>query len=116
MAEVVYLRRKQKKTVETDNLNLVNFPLFRLVYEKIKALKDDIYNRKVDFLYQNVYRCYYAQLAPAATDGIDIPLFIYEEQRKRRASDEAKKDVLNVIRNGKVDECYRACLKALNEG
>ena len=105
MATIIYLTRPiQPKKKE----KVITFPLFRLVFDKIRAIKNDIYLRKLNFLHNQAYIEFYHQFAPRESSGVDIPAFMYEEQRRKRAYDEATKALLQVVKDCRVNECYKA--------
>jgi hypothetical protein len=105
MATIIYLTRPIQPKKEE---RVITFPLFKLVFDKIKKIKNDIYQRKIEFLHNQAYIEFYYQFAPRKSSGVDIPAFMYEEQRRKRAYDEATKALLQVIKDCRVNECYKA--------
>ena len=105
MSTIIYLTRpiQPKKEEKT-----ITFPLFKVVFDKIKKIKNDVYQRKIDFLHRQAFIEFYYQFAPRQTSGVDIPAFMYEEQRRKRAYDEATQALLEVIHDCRVNECYKA--------
>ena len=110
--------------------NVVKFPMCRAENQKISILpkiftiffelyqkrQDQIRQRKLAFLHKQAYQ-YYLELElaqrPITSDFVDIPHFIYEEQMKRCAYDKASRVLLEVIKDGTVNDLYTARVKQL---
>ncbi len=110
---IIYLTRpmqppKPKKTTQ--------FPIWRIVLKKIQEKQNEIYNRKLQFLLNQAYQFFYDAQEPIVLSPVDIPFFMYEQQRKKYAYDEAVKALLDVVREKRVDECYRKRMKELKNG
>ena len=89
--------------------------VFTQLFEMYQKRQNDIRRKKIELPHKQAYQYFYdIQYRPEpATDSVDIPHFVYEEQRKRRAYDEASKALLDVIRDCRVDECYSKRVKEL---
>ena len=87
--------------------------VFTQLYEAYQKHQHDIRRKKIEFLHKQAYQYFYdIQYRPEPmTDSIDIPHFVYEEQRRKRAYDLASKALLDVIKDCRVDECYSRLLK-----
>ena len=61
---------------------------------------------KINFLYNQVYRYFYDIQETVKIQGVDLPAFIYEIKRQKFAEEQAKKAMLEVIADKRVNECY----------
>jgi hypothetical protein len=67
---------------------------------------------KIKFLQKKVYNYYYSILVNKEISGdIKIPYFLIINQVKSQALELTSKDISDVIKNKRVNECY---LKAIN--
>lgn len=89
--------------------------VFTQLFEMYQKRQNDLRKRKLNFLHKQAYQYFYdVQYRPELeADSVDIPHFIYEEQRKKRAYDLASKALLDVIKDCRVDECYSRRVKEL---
>ncbi len=111
--KVIYLEQNQPAEKKNEP---AKFPLWRVVFERIKEKKDELYNRKVAFLFQQAFQCFYDAQEPVILSAVDIPYFFYERRRKKIAYDKAVKALLYVIKEKRVDECYRKRMKQIKSG
>lgn len=123
---VVYLTRPIE--VKPQKKKVVVFPLWRRVLNAIQSYRNDIRNRKIQFLLNQAYQEFYnAQVITekciveengdeVTIKSVDIPYFIIEQQRRKIAYDEAVKALLNVIKDGRLNECYKSRIKELKKG
>lgn len=110
---IIYLTRPIEPPKQTK---MKQFPIWRIVLQKIQERQNEIYNRKVRFLLNQAYQYFYDIQAPIVLSPVDIPYFLYEQRRKKIAYDEAVKALLTVIEARRVDECYRKRIKELKKG
>lgn len=110
---IIYLTRPIEPPKPTK---LKQFPIWRIVLQKIQERQNEIYNRKVKFLLNQAYQYFYDIQEPVVLSPVDIPYFLYEKQRKKIAYDEAVKALLSVVEAKRVDECYRKRIKELKNG
>lgn len=113
-ANIIYLTRPIEEPIIPKKLK--QFPIWRIVLQKIQDKQNEIYNRKLKFLLNQAYQFFYDAQEPITLSPVDIPYFLYEKQRKQVAYDEAVKALLNVVQEKRVDECYRKRIKELKNG
>ena len=87
--------------------------IFTLLLNLYKKKQDEIRARKIKFLTEQAEEFYYSLLETPEIADVDLPEFIYEEQRKRFAKELASKAMLSVIIDNRVDKCYAARIKEL---
>lgn len=112
------------------NTNIIKFPANRaakarkplfskynpiaVLYGKLKEQQRLKRKQKINFLYQQAYQYYYDLLeTPHHVLEVDFPPFIYEEQRKSTAVELAYKALLDVIADGRVEQCYKKRIGAI---
>ena len=99
-----------------ERSNIVQFPLIGFltsVFNEVKKKKDDIQRKKIEYLYEQTYR-YYLDLYLAKTvNDLDFPQFMYETGMIicNEAKTQALKVMLEVIKDGRINECYSKALK-----
>lgn len=76
--------------------------------QKIKSLVS-----KIRFLHLQTYLFYLYRMPPIRLNEVDLPIFIYECQRKQIAHSRATSDLIKVIEECRVEECYKKCLAYL---
>ena len=65
---------------------------------------------KIKFLTEKTYD-HYINSQPIVISDIDIPHFMYYEQRRRRAVEETIKEMTKVIEECRVNECFKKCVR-----
>lgn len=65
---------------------------------------------KVRFLTEKTYE-HYLKAQPIAVSGVDIPYFMYQKQRRKRAYEETIKEMTKVIEECRVNECFKKCVR-----
>lgn len=110
MATILQLRRVTEPAQPT-----IKFPLFRRVFQIIQEKQNEIYNRKLKFLFKEAYYFFLDESDDIVIGQVDIPYFIYEQQRRKRAYDNAVQALLDVVRDERVDACYRKRVKQYKE-
>ena len=101
---------------------IMKFPLQKFIhnlYEETKKRQDEILRKKTNFLYREAYR-YYLDLYLIRTANkkcIDIPAFYYETGIVicEEARHNAEKVMLEVIKDGRVNQCYTKRIKELRK-
>jgi hypothetical protein len=88
---------------------------FVFLLKMYKQKQDEIRNKKIDFLTQEATQYYYDLLETPKLAEVDIPAFIYEKQRIQYAEELASMRVLEVIKNGRINECYKARIAELRK-
>ncbi len=105
---VIYFPRisqpQQVKKVEKVKL-IPN--LFTNLLNQYKKRQDELKQRKIDFLKNEAFKYFYDLLETPQIADVDLPEFIYEEQRRRIAYENASRAMLDVIANNAVEECYK---------
>lgn len=91
--------------------------VFTNLLEMYKNRQDELKRKKINFLHQQAFQYFYDVLETPAinAESVDLPNFIYDEQRKKRAYDRASKALLDVIKNNSVDFCYSKRVKKLKK-
>ena len=91
--------------------------VFTQLFEMYQKRQHDIRRKKIEFLHKQAFQYFYdIQVIPEQkSDSNDIPYFVLEEQRKRRAYDQASKALLDVIKDCRIDECYTRRVKELRK-
>lgn len=106
--------------------NIVKLPIAATKVQKVSKPVFEIYNPfsdllnyikekqikkrrgKLNFLFQQGYQYYYDLLeTPQHLGNVDLPMFIYEQQRKDKAMELAHKALLDVIAHNRVNQCYK---------
>ena len=112
MANVVKLPIAATKVQKVSNIRVMP-NIFTMLLKLYKKKQDEIRARKIKFLTGQAEEYYYSLLETPEIADVDLPEFIYEEQRKRLAKELASKAMLNVIINNRVDKCYSERIKEL---
>lgn len=103
----VYSEKKEPKKV-------LIFPnLFSNLLKQYKVRQDELRQRKIDFLTIEAFKYFYDLLEFPKIADVDLPEFIYEEQRRKIAYQKASEAMLNVIAKKRVNQCYSARMKEL---
>lgn len=87
--------------------------LFSNLLKQYRQKQNEIRQRKINFLFDEVYQYFYDLLETPKVADVDLPEFIYEEQRKRVAWEKASKALLDVLADGRLNECYSRRMKEL---
>ena len=87
--------------------------LFSNLLKQYKAKQDELKQKKIDFLTKEAYRFFYDLLEVPQVADVDLPEFIYEEQRRKIAYQKASQALIDVIADGRVNECYQKRMKEL---
>lgn len=101
---------------------VMNFPLQKFihnVFEEVKKKQDEILRKKTIFLYREAYR-YFLDLyliKVANEKRVDIPAFFYEQGivTCEEAKYNAERVMLDVIKDGRVNQCYTKRIKELRK-
>lgn len=112
MTKIIEFPSKVQK-VKSKVSNMPN--LFTVLLELYKKKQDEVKERKIKFLANEAYKFYYALLETPRVADIDLPDFIYEEERKKLAKEYASKAMLDVILEDRVDVCYRKRIKEIKQ-
>ena len=87
MSANVIMLTQLKKVQHVNNCKKVSIlpNLFSNLLKQYKEKQDEIKKKKINFLMQEAYRYFYDLLEFPKLSDVDLPEFIYEEQRKRIA-------------------------------
>lgn len=107
---VIRLRTERVEPVQKVKL-LPN--LFSNLLKQYRQKQNEIRQRKINFLFNEAYQYFYDLLETPKVADVDLPEFIYEEQRKRVAWEKASKALLDVLADGRLNECYSRRMKEL---
>ena len=107
---VIRLRTERVEPVQKVKL-LSN--LFSNLLKQYRQKQNEIRQRKINFLFDEAYQYFYDLLETPKVADVDLPEFIYEEQRKRVAWEKASKALLDVLADGRLNECYSRRMKEL---
>lgn len=107
---VIRLRTERVEPVQKVKL-LPN--LFSNLLKQYRQKQNEIRQRKINFLFDETYQYFYDLLETPKVADVDLPEFIYEEQRKRVAWEKASKALLDVLADGRLNECYSRRMKEL---
>lgn len=107
---VIRLRTDKVEPVQKVKL-LPN--LFSNLLKQYRQKQDEIRQKKINFLFNEAYQYFYDLLETPKIADVDLPEFIYEEQRKRTAYEKASKALLDVISDGRLNKCYSKRIKEL---
>ena len=105
--------KRIETTKKVQNVKLLP-NLFTNLLKQYKAKQNELKQKKIDFLTKEAYRYFYDLLEFPKLSDVDLPEFIYEEQRKRIAYQKASKALIDVIAEGRLEKCYSARVKQLN--
>lgn len=92
--------------MENKVINLKPIVFISNLYENYKREQNDLMKHKINFLYRQAYRYFYDIQETVKIQGVDLPSFIYEIKRQKFAEEHAKKAMLEVIADKRVNECY----------
>lgn len=107
---VIRLRTDKVEPVQKVKL-LPN--LFSNLLKQYRQKQNEIRQRKINFLFDEAYQYFYDLLETPKVADVDLPEFIYEEQRKRVVWEKASKALLDVLADGRLNECYSRRMKEL---
>lgn len=107
---VIRLRTERVEPIQKVKL-LPN--LFSNLLKQYRQKQNEIRQRKINFLFNEAYQYFYDLLETPKVADVDLPEFIYEEQRKRVAWEKASKALLDVLADGRLNECYSRRIKEL---
>ena len=102
---------KQPARKEEKVMLMPNF--FSNVLKKYKQKIDEIKNRKINILFDVAYKYYYDLfenqmiLKVQSNYEVDIPDFIYEIAREKRAKEKASEAVMDIVKANRVGECFK---------
>ena len=107
--------REVRKVIQMPNL-------FTIILNTYKKKQDEIKQRKIKILTDAAYKYFLGLLKNEkllspnpALNSIDLPEFIYRERRKKLAREKASEAMMDVIKNNRVDECFKAYKKYLKQ-
>ena len=97
--------------------------IFTILYQSYKKRQDDIKQRKIDFLEKQAFQYFYDIqediIVERNSDKVELPHFIQEQENEKRrrkiAQDNASRAMLQVIEDGRVNECYSMRIKQLKQ-
>ena len=90
------------------------FPnLFSNLLKQYKERQHELKQKKIKFLTNEAYKYFYDLLETPKIADVDLPEFMYEEQRKRLAYEKASKAMMDVIADNRVNQCYTKRMKEL---
>lgn len=112
MANVIKLPNAAAKVQKVSNVKVMP-NVFTILLNLYKKKQDEIRAKKIKFLTEQAEEFYYSLLETPKIADVDLPEFIYEEQRKKLAKEYASKAMLSVIIDNRVDKCYRERIKEL---
>ena len=107
---VIRLRTERVEPVQKVKL-LPN--LFSNLLKQYRQKQNEIRQRKINFLFDEAYQYFYDLFETPKVADVDLPEFIYEEQRKRVAWEKASKALLDVLADGRLNKCYSRRMKEL---
>ena len=88
---------------------------FSNLYENHSRKQNEMMRKKIEFLYDQAFRYFYEQEEMPEIAEVDLPEFIYEKKRKDIAKTKTLQALLEVIKDGRVDECYRKRIAQLKK-
>lgn len=108
-------KNEVRKVVQMPNL-------FTRLVDAYKKKQDEIKQRKIEILTQAAFK-HYLDLLETETkifkvpylNEVDLPEFMYRIKRERIAKEQANKVMMDIIKNNRVDECYRQYKKFLKQ-
>ena len=105
---VIYFPRtsQSQKVEKIEKVKLIP-NLFTNLLNQYKKRQDELKQKKIDFLKNEAFKYFYDLLETPQIADVDLPEFIYEEQRRRIAYENASKAMLDVIANNRLNECYK---------
>ena len=109
-ANVIKLRTEKAESVQKTGF-LSN--IFSNLLNQYRQKQDEIRQKKIKFLFNEAYNYFYDLLECPRAIGIDLPGFIYEEQRKKLAYEKASKALFEVITDDRLNKCYSRRVKEL---
>ena len=89
--------------------------LFSNLLKQYKAKQDELKQKKINFLTREAYQYFYDLLEFPKLADVDLPEFIYEEQRKKWAYQKASQALVDVIAEGRLEEYYAKRMKELKK-
>ncbi len=107
---VIRLRTERVEPIQKVKL-LPN--LFSNLLKQYRQKQNEIRQKKIKFLFNQAYQYFYDLLETPEVADIDLPEFIYEEQRKRIAYEKASRALLDVLTDGRLNKCYSRRIKEL---
>lgn len=87
--------------------------LFSNLLKQYRQKQNEIRQKKIKFLFNQAYQYFYDLLETPEVADIDLPEFIYEEQRKKVAYEKASRALLDVLADGRLNKCYSRRIKEL---
>ena len=102
--------KRIETTKKVQNVKLLP-NLFTNLLKQYKAKQNKLKQKKIDFLTKEAYRYFYDLLEIPKLADVDLPEFVYEQQRRELAYQYAHKALLEVIANGRLNACYSARIK-----
>lgn len=99
------------RTNISNKFQKVKSSLFTNLLNQYKKRHDEIKQKKIKFLTNETYKFYYDLLETPKIFDVDLPEFIYEEQKRRLAYKKASTAMLEVINDNRIDKCYKAAKK-----
>lgn len=102
---IVFPKKISNEVQKVKNVRCIP-NLFANLLNQYKKRQDEIKQKKIKFLTDEAYRFYYDLLETPKISDVDLPEFIYEEQRRRLAFEKASKAMLEVIKDNRINKCY----------
>lgn len=104
--------KRIETTKKVQNVKLLP-NLFTNLLKQYKAKQNKLKQKKIDFLTKEAYRYFYNLLEIPKLADVDLPEFLYEKQRRQLAYDYAHKALVDVIADGRLNECYTKRMKEI---
>ena len=109
-SKVIRLSKRQEK--QREERKVINMPnLFTNLFKAYKQRQDEIKQKKVNALYQAAYIYYfdYFQMKEMLKEKseIEIPEFLTREQIKKAAQERASEEVMKVINENRINQCFK---------
>lgn len=104
--------KRIETTKKVQNVKLLP-NLFTNLLKQYKAKQNELKQKKIDFLIKEAYRYFYDLLEIPKLADVDLPEFLYEIQRRQLAYDYAYKALVDVIADGRLNECYTKRMKEI---
>lgn len=109
---IQFPQKNTNKIHKVKNIkNLTGF--FSNMLNLYRQKQDEIKQRKIKFLTHKAYKFYYDLLETPKVSDVDLPEFIYEEQRRKIAYEKASEAMLEVINNNRINKCYKKCVQEI---
>lgn len=109
---IVFPKKISNEVQKVKNVRCIP-NLFANLLNQYKKKQHEIKQKKIKFLTNEAYKFYYDLLETPKISDVDLPEFIYEEQRRSLAYEKANKAMLEVINDNRINKCYNKRIKEI---